>query len=356
MSLPSHAELDEARRIGDPAADAIVAALGRDVWIVNSALRHVHCNGDPLPDGVPPIVRRFFAEEVALPQWLDEARVRRAQRWASRHLFHVTVALFCASLPTAYAAARGARVLVATGEMHGANLDRRINETAQFVLDVVAEGGFDERGSAIRAIQKVRLVHAAVRARLLARGFGDDGEVPINQEDMLGTLITFSAVVLRASRRLGLSIDDDEAEDYYHLWRAVGAMLGIRDDLVPRDLASAYDVGERIAARHFEASEHGRALMATLLAGMESHVPQFPSAPRHLVRYLVGERMAEQLGLPEDAGFHAKLTFARLLPRASSRSIAALARHLSPLLGRPLLQTVIAAKLEGRAPTFSMPS
>ena len=114
MILLSHAELDAARRLGDPPADAAVAALGRDAWIVNAALRHVHRNGEPLPEGVPPIVRRLFTEQACIPRWFEQDRVHRAQGWAAGRLFPITVALFCASLPTAYAAARGARVLAAT--------------------------------------------------------------------------------------------------------------------------------------------------------------------------------------------------------------------------------------------------
>jgi ER-bound oxygenase mpaB/B'/Rubber oxygenase, catalytic domain len=352
MSVPSHAELDAARHVGDPAADETVAALGRDVWIVNAALRHVHRNGEPLPDGIPSVVRSFFTEHVAIPRWFDEASARRAQRWASRNLLPITVALFCASLPTAYGAARGARVLAGTGRMQGARLDRRINETAQFVLDVVAEGGLAPGGSAIRAIQKVRLMHAAVRAHLVEKGLGD-GEVPINQEDMLGTLCTFSIVVLRSLRLLGVPMEDRDAEDYYQLWRASGAMLGIHEEILPVDFPSACDATDRVAARQFASSEHGRALMAALLEAMEEHVPGLRFGPRYLVRYLVGEQLADLLGVPADDGFRTKVAVLRLLPRVPS--LSSLATRLSSVIGRPLLEGIIAAKLDGAPPTFAMP-
>jgi hypothetical protein len=354
VKLPTHEELDAARRVGDPPADATVAALGRDAWIVNAALRHVRRSEDPLPEAVPPVVRRFFAEHVAPPPWLDEGRVRRAQAWASRHLVLVTVALFCGSLPAAYGAARGARVLAATGRMRGPELDRRVNETARFVLDVVAEGGIAGGGPALRAIQKVRLAHAAVRAHLLGIGAGD-GEVPINQEDMLGTLFTFSVVVVRSLRLLGVAVDDEEADDYYHLWRGVGAMMGIREELLPPSFSSASAVADRIAARQIAGSEHGRALMASLLAGMERHLPGLRFLPRHLVRYLVGDRLADQLGVPPDGAFQAKLSLLRLLPRLPGGPLATLAEHAAPLVGRPLLEAIVAAKLGGKPATFAMP-
>src|SRR6185436_12860508 len=113
--------------------------------------------------------------------------------------------------------ARGARVLASTGRLRD-DLDRRVNETARFVLDVVRPNGFDAGGSARIAIGKVRLVHAAVRRSVRARGGG--GEVPINQEDMLGTVGLFSVTVLDALTRLGVTVRARERDDYVHLWCA----------------------------------------------------------------------------------------------------------------------------------------
>jgi hypothetical protein len=229
-----------------------------------------------------------------------------------------------------------------------------VNETARFVLDVLAEDGFGPGGAAVRAIQKVRLVHAAVRQKLAGLA-AFEGETPINQEDMLGTLFTFSVIVVRAVRRLSVPVDDRQADDFWALWRGAGAMLGVRDDLLPRDFASACDLADRIAARQVATSEHGRALTASLLEGMERHVPGLRFAPRALVRYLVGDRISDVLGVPADGAFQTKLAALRLLPRGPSGPLAALARSIAPLLGRPLLEGIVAAKLGGRRPSFPMP-
>jgi hypothetical protein len=352
---PFDVQLDAARQVGDPEADAVVERLGRDAWLVNAALRHAHRNDDPLPDAVPVAVRHFLAEHAAPPAWLDALRAFHAQRWAMRHVLPLTACLFCASLPTAYGAARGARVLEATGRMHGAQLDRRVNETAQFVLDVVAEGSLGPDGGAIRAVQKVRLVHAAVRAQLRRSGRAGD-EVPINQEDMLGTLGSFSVVVLRSLRRLGVDVDDHAAEDFYQLWRAVGAMLGIRADLLPSDLSAAGAVCDRIAERQHAASPEGRALMASLLDGMEQHVPAaLHVAPRYLVRHLVGERLADLLGVPP-AGRSLQTGLDALRLLSPGRPFRSIALTVSSLVGRPLLHAVVATKLGGVPATFAMPA
>ena len=167
------AALDAARLRGDAGADSLVAALGERAWAVVVLMRGVHGNRQPLPAALPVEARQFFAP-VAPPAWLDLRRVQRAQRWAQEHLLHVTTALFCASLPSAYAAARGARVLAATERMR-TDVDRRVNETARFVLDVLAPGALEPDGAGLRAIQKTRFVHALVRRALAghARAVGE---------------------------------------------------------------------------------------------------------------------------------------------------------------------------------------
>lgn len=346
----SHQELDDLRRIGDTEADAVVAALGREAWVVNATLRHVHRNDEPLPDSVPGVVLQFFERHVALP--VAGPSIVRAQAFASRHLMPIMLSLLYASLPTTYGAARGARVLAATGRMSGDALDRRVNETAQFLLDVLTPGSFSPRGTGLRAVQKVRLMHAAVRAQVS----GDGHEVAINQEDLLGTLFAFSVVVVRALRRLGIAVSPEEADDYFKLWRVAGSLLGVREHLIPADFNAASDLSDRIASRHIQASDHGRQLMADLLAGMERHVPApLQRAPRVLVRHLVGDQLADALAIPVDATAQATLDIARLLPR-SARTHSGLAQRLATSIAKPLLASVIATKLRGAPPTFAMPT
>jgi hypothetical protein len=75
-------------------------------------------------------------------------------------------------------------------------------ETGQFLIDVLTVGGLDdEHGKGRRTIQRVRLMHAAVRHLIMARNdqgappvCGDepplwhkDWGTPIGQEDLAGT-------------------------------------------------------------------------------------------------------------------------------------------------------------------------
>jgi hypothetical protein len=349
LSAATSALLEDARGWGDRPADELVGRLGDRVWAVNALLRGVRRNDAPLPDTLPEDVRHFLMTEASTPPFLNRTRVLGAQAWAQRHLFQITVALFCASLPSAYAAAKGARVLLGTGRMQQ-DLDRRINETARFVLDILTPGSLEPSGASLSAIRKVRLVHAAVRP--LVRGRISD-EVPINQEDMLGTLTGFSVLVLRALRRMGVHVESSAAEDFYHLWRGVGSVMGVREELLPADLEEANVTADLIAERQFRASADGHILMAGLLRRMEEHVdlPGMRGSPRFLVRYLLGDRLADILAIPAADGSIAE----RLCMRGLARR-PGLFGTLSELVGRRLLDAVVSAKLGGREPSFEMPT
>jgi hypothetical protein len=345
--------LDAARLEGDPPADACVAALGERAFAVNAQLRHLHRNADPLPAALPREVQLFF-ESIELPDWAEPARIASAQRWAAKNLLLVSTALFAASLPSTYAAARGARVLVATGRMVPSQLERRVNETARFVLDVLAPGGFSAHGSALTSIRKVRLVHASVRCWLASdSSFGSD--VPINQEDMAGTALAFSATVLEGAQALGASFDETTADDFVHLWAVASSLLGARDDLLPRSFAEAMSLRRLIAERQYAPSDHGRRLMASLLSGMEAHCLGPRALPRMVVRYLVGERLADLLGVPAAPGPLGSLAALTFISTGYGRALSHVLGSVAPLLGKPLLEAVIAKKLRGGTASFELP-
>jgi hypothetical protein len=337
------ATLDGARWMGDEEADDAVRSLGADAWAVNRLLAGVTRDDQPLPEAIPGEIARLVVP--TLPPWADLHRIRRAQAFARDNLLALTVGLFCAALPSAYGAVAGARILRMSGRLTG-DVDRRINETACFVLDVLRPHGFDVGERARVAVGKVRLVHAAVRAALMRRG--TEREVPINQEDLLGTLGLFSVVVLKAMARLGVRVDDRDREDYLHLWRVVGAMLGVREAFLPRDHAGMIGLLERIRVRQFGPSEDGRALMQTLLEGMERHaaLPWLRGLPRVLVRRLLGDAFADMLGVPV----------------ASAATLAVVARSpallhiIVPRVGQSLLDAVTYVKLDGQRPSFAMPT
>lgn len=351
--------LEDARRMGDPIADVLFARLARrgKLGAVDDLIASVTSEQDPLPPNLPPVVRRFLMIE-GLPSWTDRARVLRAQRFAERHSVAIACALFCASLPSAFTGAKGVSVLYVTRKLHD-DVDRRVNETGRFVFDVLMPGGF-ESGRALRSTQKVRLLHAAVRYRVLAgrpAPIGTDVNIPINQEDLLGTLVCFSVVVLDALTKMGITFTADEGEDFMHLWRVVGAVLGIRESWLPKCVADARVLGEMIRARQAIPTQDGRELAAVLVDGIERHLPArgLGVVAPGLMRFFLGEQVAQTLGLPE--GMRGA-DLAHLIPHAS-RFLGRIGKTalgtVLPKLGRSMLELVMEKKLGGAAPAFQAP-
>lgn len=354
---PLYPWLDQARLIGDPRADVLVARLLRATpGRVDAALAALASGAADAEQALPQPLRRFLADE-GMPAWVDRGRLRAAQRFAQEHATALATSLFCAALPSAFTAAKGVGVLAMTGRLRS-DLDRRVNETGRFVFAVLMPGGFDD-GSAVRASQCVRLMHSAVRARVLASSSGrrPDVEVPINQEDLLGTLFCFSVVVLDSLEKLGVSISPRDAEDFYYLWRVVGELLGLRKEWIPRDLAAARKLAEVVRGRQRRASASGRELLSILVDGIERHLPArgLGLVAPSVVRYLMGDLEGHLLGLREAAR---PADVARILPLvtgAAGRVSRWVFGDSLPVLSRSLLEAVMASKLLGREPGFHRP-
>ena len=208
------------------------------------------CAGDPDIDAL-------------ITEQLD--RIKRAQNFFDDNGVMIITALFHASLPEAYLGQRGVQVLDATGELFN-NWTRRIQETGQFLVNVMSptpdlwrEGrsSLSSGEFGARVARRVRLTHAAIRwmldapetinhpsplfpgpdehlttwkVRLRKAGLDDSlGDRPLNQQDLLGTLGTFTTVVIRALERLAVPYTEEDREALHFLWNIVAWHLGIGD-------------------------------------------------------------------------------------------------------------------------------
>jgi hypothetical protein len=296
------AQLDELRHATDPLADAVVQRLFTDgqVDAVTRLWKALLDNEQvPEPD-LPEVVRDYFASTAALPEWADRSQIRAGQQFFEKNGLAIVAALHCASLPEAYACAKGVQVLWLNGRLL-TDTKRRILETAQMIFDAMSIGGLEPTGRGIRSVQKVRLMHAAVRFLIQRSGrWNADWGAPINQEDLAGTLMTFSCTVLDAIEKLSVVITPEEAEAYLHAWKVAGAVLGIDAELLPRDLTDAKLLSRTIRRRQTAPSEAGRALTAALLEYMEAMIPggAFKGFPATMMRYILGDAAADVVGVP----------------------------------------------------------
>jgi hypothetical protein len=353
LNLSDH-HLDELRDIGDEHVDAALA-------------HHVGPGGDPrafvhqlIRDDFPTTDALYGTQ--ALPAWVDPQQLVSGQQFLREHGLEIGSALFFASLPMSYSAARGANVLTRTAELTTGRTTRRLAETGQMLLDLMnTDDGHPPLQPGTKgagAVRGVRLFHAAVRHMVLTDknvewDFTRLG-MPINQEDLLGTLIVFTVVALDALEKLGVDFGNDKAraarDAYVHYWLAVGHFLGIdyqllrRGELGPDDVPLTLDelrlVQTAIFRRQAEPSVGGQTLMTSLLVSLERKMPWFMKGyPAAATRGLLGKEYSDVLGVPP-AG-PARLVFdvvrvgTRVIsPRAPGQGLAALARYSTKRLYR----------------------
>jgi hypothetical protein len=295
--------LDNMRQEGDPTADAVVEELAEtgEIRAVSKVLRYLVDNDQAIPSEMPESIGRWLEDTAALPAWADYDRMVRGADLVVDHGPQVAMILATASLVYSYAGYPGVKVLTFS---HRLDQDpyRRVGETAQFVLTVTNPGSLLPGGKGIRKIQKVRLLHASIR-HLIRRSDRWDEEawgVPICQEDLLGTMLSFSDIVVKSLRRLGVRVSDSEAEDYLYLWRAVGEMLGIRPDILPHSIPAAGEGTDAIMRRHHQRSDEG-VLMTKALLEMHANSmpgPKFAGVAPALLRFLIGDEVCDMMEVP----------------------------------------------------------
>jgi hypothetical protein len=307
---------------------------------------------------LPPVAADYFERTAALPGGTDPEKLHLAEEMFARSAWATGIALFHAALPQCYAAGDGARVLAGTEALTQAT-ERRIIETAQFVFDVADRGALTPRGAGVRAAQKVRLLHAAIRHLTRQQAsWNMDWGVPINQEDLALTLMTFAIVIVDAWKRMGLGFTPAEDEAWLHAWKVVGHLMGIRPELLPRDCADAQALLDTICAAQWKASEAGRQLTAALVGLSKRWLPSALGGDLSatLIRHFSGDRCADILGLPPSGSAESLIaTVTRGLSLLGDPTRLPVLEAALQAVGRELFKVLIASKRDGKETLFRLP-
>lgn len=265
--------LDKARQSGDPHADKFIRETieRNELKELNLFFKNIMYNNQFHKPDIPSEFSDYIRENSQLPPWADFSKIALAQSAFTRIGPEFVVSYFCKSLPECYACGKGAEVLYKTGRLTQ-HTRRRVAQTAQFVLDVMSPGGLEENGRGIATALKVRLMHASIRyyfMKEVEKGNIDYDKVsyglPINQEDLLGTMLAFSCVVLEGIEKIGIKISIEEKEAVLHLWKCIGYLIGIDEELMPENYEASIQSWTMITNRHFEETEAGSTLTNVLV-------------------------------------------------------------------------------------------
>jgi hypothetical protein len=302
----------------DPLADAAVAALAsldrrqREAVVtraLSSQERSPGRRSEPVP-GLPE-VERLIESCAVVPWWVDWARVDRGGRLLLRSGILGGIVLGAKALIGGYAAPGGNKPLVLSGQL-AERAAARLSETSRFVQAVSRPGGMRPGRDGWAITVRVRLMHAEVRRMVHSSGRWRPREwgAPINQHDMVATILLFSAVTMDGLRQLGLRIDSDEADDAVHLWRWVGHVIGVEPELLPATEREAQGLCALIAATQGPPDEDSRLLTDALMragerdaerrgdAALLARARRIRPVAYGVCRALLGDELATGLGIP----------------------------------------------------------
>lgn len=357
----SDAVLDAARERGDALADATVAAVfaAGQTDAVSNLMATLMRNDQAAPAALPPVVRDYLAQTSGAAAHHPET-VARGQRVFADHGPEILMLLCCYSLPSSYAARKGVQVLHRTAYL-AKRPTRRLFETAQMIVDVLSPGGLDAGGRGVRTAQKVRLMHAAIRHLILAdtrTPWPAELGTPINQEDLLGTLMTFTWLILDGLQRQRIALSDADQAAYLDTWLSIGELMGIEPGLLPRTVADAKALTAIIERRQVAPSPEGREMMAALLGMMCDNVPsEFRTLPSSLLREFMPADVATFLGVPNHVMERELLALAeRLLhPLEMFADLEARRHAIIRAFSVHLLNAMTRLELDGQRARFALP-
>jgi hypothetical protein len=284
--------------IADQAFEALLFSGGKSR--LKRLFNEVHVNGDVIPPDLPAEVKTFFAETKALPAWADYNLMQQGAAFFAKYSPDILNLMGFLSLPYSYANKELAKTLTLAEGIIG-NINLRLKNLMEFVVEVTNKHAFEKRGKGIVLAQKQRLTHAAIRYQLIDSGrWADRESIPLSQESLAIQNLTYSLIVIRGLRKIGIEVSYEDAVAYMHLWNVLGYIMGIDERLLPDTGKDALQLDQLICRKQFESTQMGKDLTFELLNHLkESEIPKELShtAPTYM-RFLLGDRIADLLDIP----------------------------------------------------------
>lgn len=330
MTVPGHDFLDRQRFVGDPVADTLVA----DLIHTNRA----HVLYAPLRLSPEELIKTKAADPVfdflvgkqTYPKWFDEKRIIKGQELFEQYAVSIMSLLGMMALPYCYAACPGNKALYLTEKMRNSP-GKRLAETGEFTLGVMRKGSHAKGKTGFAHINKTRMIHAIARFHLQKENWDSHWGVPINQEDMAGTNLAFSYVILAGLQQSGILLSPREKDDYIFLWKYVGRQLGIDERLLPDSFEDAHVLAETIKLRNLRKTEEGMVLTRELVRYYQIAFPKREAGfIESQMRYYLGPEVSGYLGLSEDPIKDQLITWANAWQEM--QNIFSLPRHQLPQL------------------------
>jgi len=298
---------------GDPLADAAVAAYQAASPEVRMLFEQGMRQGVHTIKAAPESFRAFLADAESSLALMHPAAIDQAcepYTWIGP--LWLSVSLGSGALVHTYCDPDIAAVLMRTGNLTAQTVQRRLQETQFWSIGVIKPAGLRVGGAGYVHTLQVRLLHARVRATLLQQGMRgapvtDRPGVPIDQMQMLRTLLDFTVVSLIALEKIGLGFTHEQQGRLYEVWRLVGHLLGI--DAILLAQITGHEAAKHwlqvVDARLGPPDENSRQLTQAMITAMGHRTAPILGLPLDVSTLLMtsfcrlfhGEQLSDQLGL-----------------------------------------------------------
>jgi hypothetical protein len=308
---------------GDELGYAAYAALKREFssrdgkQMYEDAIAH---GIDSIPNA-PQELRDLFASVDQVPDWVDWEQLRRGSiaYWRGGKL--VVMCLAYAAIGAGFRTYGGSRPLVLSRRLiERDQVGRRLIETLRWAANASKPDGMRRTGDGFRMTMNVRLIHGAVRYHLSRDESWDwnDWGVPVDNVDAIYTMGSlFTEAVIDALAKAGVGLSDQERDDVVALWRYIGYVMGIPDDINFVDWADLRRKSALVRMMEHPADEGCRTLMSSLTDFMcEERIEGYdvlpPAVERRLtpaqkkvltyglMRAWAGDEICDQLAVPNN--------------------------------------------------------
>ncbi|AFM11256.1 oxygenase MpaB family protein [Turneriella parva] len=319
-----------------------------------------------LPQDAPRELEQLMKNVSQDPAWLDRRLIDIGARLSQRSGMLGEYVLSCVSLMGGYRSAAANKPIAFTGQLEYM-APRRLAETAKFGFDVTRTGAMAVGATGYQAALKVRMMHAHVRLMLdrSPRWRHAEWGLPINQADLIATNVLFSAVYLGGLRVLGLQISDEESLGVMHLWRYIGWLMGVADELLPENEEEGTRMAWLAGVTQPPADEDsrmlGHALMQVPLARAEGSLARAAAwlemqLRSGFSRIVLGDPAGDDLGLPNNPFKYAiAFTTPVIFAAETLRRLVPGATELAVQLGDALQRRMVERPLAGKPATFTPP-
>lgn len=192
-------------------------------------------------DDVPESVKKLFLQTQKIPHWLDYDLIKNGAELCMRSNLDSLISLRDYCLIGGYDYAYLNKPLIATEALKKGAV-KRLSETLDFWVNVTRYDALEIHKKGYEFAIKTRLIHSYARLSLKKHYKSwdtDNWGEPINSWDMMATYIGFSLVFMHSLHKLGNTFSEQEEKGLFHLWKYVGYLLGIPENLLPDDKKQA---------------------------------------------------------------------------------------------------------------------